>query len=58
MTLKKKSRQSKTYEFVPNSDITIAEIKELAELIRIGVGGHVLDMASDELRKHFVEVKK
>jgi hypothetical protein len=32
------------------------EIQELAELIRIGVSGEILDKASVHLKKHFVEV--
>jgi len=54
----KKYTQSTVYEFTPNDNIQTAEIIELAKLIRVGVSGEILDKASDELKKHFVEVKK
>ena len=54
--MKKKATQNKVYEFIPNQDITVPEIIELAEIVRIGVGGHILDTASDGLKKHFREV--
>lgn len=54
----KKYTQSTVYEFTPNDNIKIAEIIELSKLIRVGVSGEILDKASDELKKHFVEVKK
>ena len=49
--------QSKVFEFKPNDNITEDNIIELANLIRIGVSGEILDKASDELKKHFIEVK-
>lgn len=54
----KKYTQSTVYEFIPNDNIQIAEIIELSKLIRVGVSGEILDRASDELKKHFIEVKK
>ena len=57
MAKEKKYTQSKVFEFKPNENITEAEIIELAELIRIGVSGEILDKASPDLKKHFFEVK-
>jgi len=57
MAKDKKYTQSKIFEFKPKEDITEAEIQELAELIRIGVSGEILDKASTDLKKHFFEVK-
>ncbi len=57
MAKEKKYTQSKVFEFKPNDNITEAEIIELAELIRIGVSGEILDKASNELKRHFFEVK-
>lgn len=57
MAKEKKYTQSKLFEFKPNENITEAEIIELAELIRIGVSGDILDKASTDLKKHFFEVK-
>ena len=55
---KVKYDQSTIFEFKPANNITEAEILELVDLIRIGVGGEVLAQASDDLKKHFIEVKK
>jgi hypothetical protein len=49
--------QSRLFEFKPDDTITIEEIKELSELIRIGICGSTLSNASHELKKHFVEIK-
>ena len=57
MAKEKKYTQSKVFEFKPTQTITEAEIIELAELIRIGVSGEILDKASPSLKKHFFEVK-
>lgn len=57
MAKEKKYTQSKVFEFKPTDKITEAEIFELAELIRIGVSGEILDKASPDLKKHFFEVK-
>jgi len=54
---KKKYTQSTVFEFKPSEDITPGVILELADLIRIGVSGEVLENASSHLKKHFVEVK-
>lgn len=54
----KKYSQSNLFEFKPNDNISEAEILELANLIRIGVSGEILDKASEQLKKHFIEVKK
>lgn len=54
----KEYNQSNLFEFKPANTITEAEILELANLIRIGVSGEILDKASDDLKKHFIEVKK
>ncbi|MEN6624027.1 MAG: hypothetical protein ABFD50_21085 [Smithella sp.] len=54
----KKYNQSNLFEFKPNNSISEAEILELANLIRIGVSGEILDKASEQLKKHFIEVKK
>jgi hypothetical protein len=57
MNKEKKYSQSKIFEFKPKENITEAEIQELAELIRIGISGEILDKASTDLKKHFFEVK-
>lgn len=57
MAKEKKYVQSSVYEFLPNENITIEEIVELASLIRIGISGEVLNKASDKLKKQFQEVK-
>lgn len=54
---KKKTLQSKVYEFIPTECITRDEIVELSRLVRIGVGGHIIEYASEGLRRHFREVK-
>jgi hypothetical protein len=54
----KKYNQSNLFEFKPANDISEEEIIELSNLIRIGVSGEILNKASDNLKKHFVEVKK
>ena len=58
MAKAKKYTQSTVFEFKPANDISENEILELANLIRIGVSGEILDKASEELKKHFVEVNK
>lgn len=58
MAKAKKYTQSTVFEFKPANTITEAEILELSNLIRIGVSGEILDKASDDLKKHFIEVKK
>lgn len=54
----KKYTQSNLFEFQPNTSITVEQVVELMTLIRVGVSGEILDKASPELKKHFVEVSK
>ena len=54
----KKYTQSRLFEFKPNSNVTVEQVVELMTLIRVGVSGEILDKASPELKKHFVEVAK
>jgi hypothetical protein len=56
MTKRKKPKQSEIYEFLPFDDITAEEILELAQLIRIGVCGSVLENASEKLQRHFEKI--
>jgi len=49
---------AKVFEFKPANDITTAEIIELSKVVRIGVGGHVVENLSQDLQKHFSEVTK
>jgi hypothetical protein len=54
---KYKHSPARLYEFVPDeTSITPNNIVELANLVRVGVGGHVLEKLSPELKKHFKEV--
>jgi len=57
-TSTKKYNQSKVFEFKPNDTLTVDQVIELMKLIRVGVSGEILDKASVELKKHFVEVVK
>lgn len=57
MSKRKKPKQSEIYEFLPYDDITSEEILELAQLIRIGICGSVLEKASDNLKKHFEKIE-
>lgn len=52
-----KIAQYKTYEFKPAENISENEIKELSEKVRIGITGRVLETLSEDLKKHFVEIK-
>ncbi len=55
----KKYTQSTVFEFRPNENtLTVEQVIELMALIRVGVSGEILDKASLELKKHFVEVAK
>jgi hypothetical protein len=56
MSRTKKYTQSQIYEFQPRENISSGEIRELVELIRIGVSGEILEKASVHLKKHFVEI--
>lgn len=56
MAKKKEASDHNTYEFLPDDSITTAEIIELSQLIRIGVGGNTVEKASKELKRHFKKV--
>jgi hypothetical protein len=61
MTKKKdekyKHSPARLYEFVPDeSTITPNNVVELAQLVRVGIGGPLLEKLSPELQKHFKEV--
>jgi len=52
-----KHSPARLYEFTPDeSSITPNNIVELANLVRVGIGGHVLEKLSPELQKHFKKV--
>jgi len=52
-----KHSPSRLYEFTPDeTTITPNNIVELANLVRVGIGGHVLEKLSPELQKHFKKV--
>ena len=52
-----KNSPARLYEFVPDeSTITPNNAVELAKIVRVGIGGHVLEKLSPELQKHFKEV--
>ena len=52
-----KHSPARLYEFVPDeTSITPNNIVELANLVRVGIGGHVLEKLSLELQKHFKKV--
>ena len=46
----------KLYEFKPDDKITPDNVVELCNIIRVGVGGHVLKEMSEELQTSFKEV--
>ena len=52
-----KINQATLYEFKPSDDISIQDIKELSEVVRVGITGRVLENLSPNLRKHFMEVQ-
>lgn len=52
----KKYSPGKLYEFKPDEKITSDNMMELCNVIRIGVGGHVLKEMSEELQNYFKEV--
>ena len=56
MTKKKPKSDHEVYEFLPDDTITTAEVIELSQLIRIGVGGNSLERATPELKRHFKKV--
>ncbi len=46
----------KLYEFKPDETIKAENVVELCNVIRVGVGGHVLKEMSEQLQKYFKEV--
>lgn len=60
MTKKKdekyKHSPARLYEFVPDDTINTNNVIELAQIIRVGVGGDLFKKLSPELQKHFKEV--
>ena len=56
MSKKKPKSDHEVYEFLPDETITTAEIIELSNLVRIGVGGNSLEKATPELKRHFKKV--
>ena len=60
MTKKKdkhhKHSPARLYEFTPDDTITTNNVVELANIVRVGIGGHLLEKLSPELQKHFKEV--
>lgn len=56
--MKKDNKYSpgKLYEFSPDDKITSNNVIELCNIIRVGVGGHVLEEMSEELQAYFKEV--
>jgi hypothetical protein len=60
MTKKDKQHKhspARLYEFVPDeSVITPNNIVELANIVRVGIPGHILEKLSPELQNHFKEV--
>jgi hypothetical protein len=54
----KKYSQSRLFEFRPSNTVSVDHVMELMSLIRVGVSGEILDKASPELKKHFVEIAK
>jgi hypothetical protein len=53
---KYKHSPARLYEFVPDESIDTNNIIELANVVRVGVGGDLLKKLSPELQKHFKEV--
>ena len=51
-----KHSPGKLYEFKPDENIKPQNVVELCNVIRIGVGGHVLKEMSEELQSYFKEV--
>ena len=54
---KHKHSPARLYEFVPDEKIiTPNNIVELANIVRVGIPGHILEKLSPELQQHFKEV--
>ena len=51
-----KNSPARLYEFVPDNSIDTNNIIELANIVRVGVGGDLFKKLSPELQKHFKEV--
>ena len=51
-----KHSPARLYEFVPDNTIDTNNVIELANIVRVGIGGHLLEKLSPELQKHFKEV--
>jgi hypothetical protein len=56
MTEDNKYSPGKLYEFKPDHTIDVNNVVELCHVIRVGVGGHVLQEMSEDLQKYFKEV--
>ena len=56
MTEENKYSPGNLYEFKPDDKITPDNVVELSNIIRVGVGGHVLKEMSEELQAYFKEV--
>jgi hypothetical protein len=53
---KYKHSPARLYEFAPDETITTNNIVELANIVRVGIGGPLLEKLSPELKKYFKEV--
>ena len=51
-----KHSPARLYEFTPDNTIDTNNIIELANIVRVGIGGHLLEKLSPELQKYFKEV--
>jgi hypothetical protein len=47
----------KHYEFIPLDNISLSEIQELSNLVRIGIASDTFEKTSNSLKKHFKEIK-
>ena len=48
----------KHYEFIPLDNISLSEIKEFTDLVRVGIAFDTYDKLSLSARKHFREIKQ
>lgn len=53
---KYKHSPARLYEFAPDNTIDTNNVIELAQIIRVGIGGPLFEKLSPELQKHFKEV--
>lgn len=53
---KYKHSPARLYEFAPDENISPNNVVELANIVRVGVGGDLFKKLSPELQKHFKEV--